>query len=231
MTVPYILRKNHLTAREDDYSAKPVVFESINQEELVKRVATKHSSLNETDILLAVKAYETEINEELIAGHNIITPMCNISLSISGVFDREVTEFDPEIHKLKLNYRPGVDFKNTTDQIHLVKITAAEVVPEIELFEDAESKTQNDKVTPGKAGTIKGDKLKINTEDAEEGIFFVGEDESSFKVVNFLRNKPAEIIFMIPDTLIAGNYHLQVRSKMDGKSLRISELDFELTVD
>lgn len=231
MTVPYILRKNHLTAREDDYSAKPVVFESLNQEELVKRVVAKHSSLNETDTLMAVKAYEAVISEELIAGHNIISPMCNISLSISGVFDREVTEFDPEMHKINLNYKPGIDFKNITEQINLVKITAAEIIPEIELFEDAESKTQNEKITPGEAGTIKGNKLKINTEDAEEGIFFVAEDETSFKVVNFLRNKPAEIIFMIPDTLTTGKYHLQLRSKMDGKSLRIGELDFELSVE
>jgi len=231
MTVPFILRKNYLTTREDDFTAKPVVFDSVNQEELVKKVAAKHSALNEADVLIAVRAYEAVIAEELVQGSNIVTPMCNISLGITGVFDREIQDFDPEHHNLHLNYKPGVDFRTISEQVKLVKITAAEVMPVIELFEDTETQTKNEVITPGKAGTIKGSKLKVNTEDPVEGIFFVSADDISTKVESYIRNKPSEVIFMVPEGLEAGQYQLQVRSKLEGKSLRIGELDFDLSVN
>ncbi|MFA8433956.1 MAG: DUF4469 domain-containing protein [Marinifilaceae bacterium] len=231
MPIPFILRKNYLTERKDDYTAKPVTFDSLNQEQLVKKVVERHSSLNEADALIAVRAYESIIAEELKAGHNIVTPMCNIRLSISGVFDREVTEFDPVLHRLKLNYTPGIDFKKIPEQIELVKISAAEVLPVIEFFEDTTTKTQNEKISPGGAAKISGSKLKVNEADTDEGVFFIAQDDTSYRVTTFLRNMPSDAIFMIPETLTPGKYHLQVRSKMDGKTLRIGELDFELTVE
>lgn len=231
MTVPFILRKNHLTEREDDYVAKPIVFNSLNQEDIIKKVVERHSSLSKSDALIAVKAYESIILEELVEGRNIVTPMCNISLSISGVFDREITEFDPQLHHVNLNYKPGIDFRKIPEQIKLVKIEAAEIIPDIKLFEDSVTNTKNEKITPGAAAKIQGSRIKTNPEDTEEGIFFVSEDDASFRVVSFLRNMPSEAIFNIPNNLAAGKYRLQVRTKMDGKALRIGELDFELTVD
>lgn len=231
MTVPFIFRENYLTPRKDDYVAKPVAFDSVNQQELVRKVVAKHSALNESDVLIAVKAYEGVIAEEIAQGNNIVTPMCNISLSITGVFDREIQEFDPKLHKLHINFKPGVDFKSIPEQIKLVKITAADVMPVIECFKDTESETKNEIITPGKAGTIKGSKLKVNTEAVDEGIFLVAADDTLTKVDSYIRNKPSEVIFMVPEGLATGQYQLQVRSRLEGKSMRIGELDFELSVN
>jgi len=231
MTVPFIFRKNHLTKREDDYVAKPVPLDSLNQMDIVKNIAATQSTLNETDILITVQAYEAAIAKAITQGHNIVTPMCNISLSIKGVFDREIQEFDPKLHKVNLNFRAGVDFKMIPKQIKLVKIATADVMPVVEFFEDTQTNTKNKIITPGKAGTIRGSKLKVNAEDPDEGIFLVATDETSTKVDKYIRNKPSEVIFMLPEELATGQYHLQVRSKMEGQSLRIGELDFVLSVN
>ena len=231
MKVPYIFRKNPLTERPDDYVGKVVVFESVDQKRIVQQIVAENGTISEADAMNCVQAYEKQIKKEVMAGHNVVTPMCNISLSISGVFDREVTEFDPELHKINLNFKPGVDFRKVPEMIELVKIEAPEILPEIEFFEDSESETKNDKLTPGVAAKIQGARIKTNPEDAEEGIFFVSEDGDSFKVTSFLRNMPSEAIFNTPKELTAGKYKLQVRTKMDGKTLRIGELDFELTVE
>lgn len=231
MTLPFILRKNHLTEREDDYSAQPVVFDTLDSESLIKKSVKKHSSLNVADSTVAINAFHEQIYEELLAGNSIITPLCNIRLSISGVFDGDNMEFNPEKHKVNINYTPGVDFRDLPKEMKLKKMATADILPELEYFEDSGSDTRNEKITPGKAAIIKGARIKINQESAEEGIFFIAEDKTEVKVETYLRNMPSELIFSTPETLAAGKYHVEVRSKLEGKTLRIGELEYVLTVN
>ena len=231
MTLPFILRKNFLTDREDDYTAQPVVFDTLDMETIIKKSVERHSSLNVVDSTVAVSAFHEQIYEELLAGNNIITPMCNIRLSISGVFDGDNMDFNPKIHKVNLNFNAGIKFKDLPQEIKLKKMATAEVLPELEYFEDSDSQTRNEKITPGKAAIIKGSRIKIDQDIAEEGIFFIAEDKTELKVKTYLRNMPSELIFSTPETLAAGKYHVEVRSKLEGKTLRIGELEYELIVN
>ncbi|WP_372640626.1 DNA-binding domain-containing protein [Ancylomarina sp.] len=231
MTLPFILRKNHLTERDDDYSAQPLAFDTLDMDTLIQKSVKRHSSLNVADSTIAIRAFQEQVYEELLAGNNIITPMCNIRLSISGVFDGDNMEFNPEKHKVNLNFNAGIDFKGLPNEIKLKKMATADVLPELEYFEDSDSHTRNETITPGKAAIIKGARIKINQESAEEGIFFIAEDNNETKVETYLRNMPSELIFSTPETLAAGKYHVEVRSKLEGKTLRIGELEYALTVN
>ncbi|WP_321515360.1 DNA-binding domain-containing protein [Marinifilum fragile] len=231
MTLPFYLRKNPLTQREDDFSAQTLVFETTEMEAIVSRAVKRHSSLNEVDATLAVNAVFEQVYEELLAGNNVITPMCNIRLSIAGVFDADHMDFDPEYHKVNLNFTPGVNFRNLTQEVKLKKITASDVLPKIDGFEDSETASKNEKITPGKGGIVKGSKLKLNKDKAEEGLFFIAADNTEHKVTTYMRNMPSELIFSIPDGLTAGKYRLEIRTYLEGKTLRTGQLDYELTVD
>lgn len=231
MTLPFLLRKNPLTPREDDFSAQTVVFETTEMKTIIQKAVKRHSSLNEVDASLAVNAVFEQVYEELLAGNNVITPMCNIRLSISGVFDADHMEFDPERHKINLNFSPGVDFRQLTQEVKLKKIAASDVLPEIDSFEDSETASKNEKITAGKGGIVKGSKLKIDKEVADEGLFFIAADDSEHKVTTYMRNMPSELIFTIPDGLTSGKYRLEIRTYLEGKTLRTGQLDYELTVD
>jgi len=231
MTLPFILRKNHLTEREDDYLAQTVVFETTEMEVIIRNAVKRHSSLNEVDASLAVNAVFEQIYEELLAGNNVITPMCNIRLSIAGVFDGDQMDFNPEYHKINLNFSPGVNFRKLTQEVKLKKMAAADILPELDLFEDSETASKNEKITPGKGGIVKGSKLKIDKDKADEGLFFIAADNTEHKVTTYMRNMPSELIFTIPDGLTAGKYSLEIRTYLEGKTLRTGQLDYELTVD
>lgn len=114
---------------------------------------------------MAVRAYESVIHEELIQGLNIVNPTCNIGLSISGIFNLKITKFDPKRHHVNLNYTSGVDFRKIGEQIELVKIEAAEIIPDIKYFENSTNNTQNDKITPATAAKIKSSRISTNKDD------------------------------------------------------------------
>ena len=229
MTLPFILRKNHLTEREDDYLAQTVVFDTLDMETIIEKAVKRHSSLNEVDSNLAINAFFEQVYEELLAGNNVTTPMCNIRLSIAGVFDGDKMDFDSEQHKVNLNFSPGVDFRKLSQEVKLKKMAAADILPELDLFEDSETDSKNEKITPGKGGIVKGSKLKIDKDIADEGLFFIAADNTEHKVTTYMRNMPSELIFTIPEGLAAGKYRLEIRSYLEGKTLRTGQLDYELT--
>jgi hypothetical protein len=80
-------------------------------------------------------------------------------------------------------------------------------------------------------GQVVGHRLKFDPEDAAQGIFFVADDGTETKVAVVGRNKPAELIFMVPGDLDAGEYTLEVRATLHGSNdVRVGALEAPLTV-
>ncbi len=75
--------------------------------------------------------------------------------------------------------------------------------------------------------------LKIDETVNDEGIFIlpangVGETKVSYLYMNY----PKSLQFEIPESLVAGNYKIEVRNRAhNGKSIRIGTLDFLLKVE
>ena len=101
--------------------------------------------------------------------------------------------------------------------------------PTVEDFKDIASNSMNDTLTPNAVGHITGSSLKINTEDTEQGIFLIASDGTTIQVSTLIRNKPSEVIFMIP-ALASGTYRLEIRNKPKTKELRIGQLNGDLVV-
>ena len=104
--------------------------------------------------------------------------------------------------------------------------------PSLTRFYDNGSETQNKLITPNGGARIKGSLLKFDEEDENQGIFFIDQSDNSEHRVDqpLLRNKPGELIFILPD-LPAGGYRLEVRSILPHTStLRTGALTDELTI-
>jgi hypothetical protein len=85
--------------------------------------------------------------------------------------------------------------------------------------------------TPGGMGQIEGHRLKFDPTDAAQGIFFIAADGTETQVAIVGRNKPADLMFMVPDTLTAGEYTLEVRATIHGSTdVRTGALEAPLTV-
>jgi hypothetical protein len=86
-------------------------------------------------------------------------------------------------------------------------------------------------LTPGGMGKIEGHRLKFDPTDAAQGIFFIAADGTETQVAIVGRNKPADLMFMVPDTLTAGEYTLEVRAILPNRTdLRVGALEDPLVV-
>ena len=93
------------------------------------------------------------------------------------------------------------------------------------------SEARNSVLTPGGMGELVGHRLKVDPADDAQGVFFVTEDGAETKVAVLGRNKPANLMFLVPDSLTAGNYTLEVRAKIySGEDLRVGALEVPLVV-
>jgi hypothetical protein len=113
----------------------------------------------------------------------------------------------------------------------LVKDEAQVSEPNSTEYLDFASGTKNSTLTPGGPGQLTGHRLKFDTSDPQQGIFFVAGDSSETQVSVVMRNKPAELMFIVPESLAAGDYALEVRASMsDGGEVRSGALRHTLTV-
>jgi hypothetical protein len=74
------------------------------------------------------------------------------------------------------------------------------------------SDTVNDVITPGGVVQLRGGKLKFLADQPDNGIFLLGENETEFKVLTIVENKPARLIAVLPADLPKGEYFIELRT-------------------
>jgi hypothetical protein len=215
MAVQYYLVPVGLTDDVNDYRAVTVSVGSISEDDLISRVAVRNTGVPVQSIRSVVQTVR-EIKKELLRdGFTITTDDTNYKVDIAGVFNGKDDVFDPKRHQMRANPRLGKGFTGMFQDIYPVKLN--EVVdhskPNPTDFEDMKSNTVNATLSPGGIGQLIGMRLSFDTSDASQGIFMVNnttKDET--KVTTVAHNKPGKLIFAIPETLIKGDYEIEVRS-------------------
>ena len=98
-------------------------------------------------------------------------------------------------------------------------------------FTDVNSGERNSVLTPSGMAQLIVHRLKFDLAEADQGIYTIAADSAETKVAIVGGNKPAELMFLIPDTLTAGDYTLVVRATIhDSADVRQGNLDAVLTV-
>ena len=94
------------------------------------------------------------------------------------------------------------------------------------------SETTGEQLTPGGIAHLRGQFLKFETTDAQQGIFFRnGNQETKVAGKTVARNMPSELIFMVPATMRKGTYQVEVRTVLHGsRKLKTAKLSAEVTV-
>lgn len=216
MPLKYALFENHLTSDPNDYMAKVQTLGTKSLEDVIDVMINRGSTVTKADALSVLEEYSAALEQCLRDGHSVNTPLFNISPSIRGVFYGKDDPFTPSRHRLRINMTPGVRLRQLEEQIQLERVSPVHPTPDLEDFEDVTSETRNATVTPGGLARLRGSRLKYEPNDPAQGIFFIGSTGTETRVDNIVRNKPGELNFLIPDTLAAGTYTLQVRAKLEG---------------
>ena len=228
MPVRYVLRKYPF--RENQYTAQVKPFSALSLNDIVDNMLQHGSTVTRADIVGVLELFFTTIEDSVIEGHSVNLPMCNYGAVIKGVFDSSDASVHHTQHVVHAAVSPGTRFKKSVSmRAEVRKMESSLPVPEPGCFTDLASGQRNAILTPGNLGELYGSRLKIDTSDADQGIFIISEDKTETKVEVLATNVSIRLIFLIPQ-LGPGTYTMEVRKCFKSQDIRTGKLPVALTV-
>ena len=212
--IKYNLRENLLTADPDDCMAQVTDARTYTQEDIAAEMLKRGSSLTAADIA-AYQKLEVEVCKEIIAdGGNLSTPLITTNFSITGVFTNQTDSFDKTRHAVKLNVNAGAELRTAAQSAKVQKVEGASTDPYITSVTD---KVTGDTSTikAGSVMEITGSRLKFDASDAEQGVFALTAS-GEIRCVTVIENKPARLMVLLPADIPAGEFSVEVRTKLTG---------------
>jgi hypothetical protein len=209
----YTLYLNRLVTDGISYTARLIQQKVTTYDEVIEKTTRRGIAITDTELIGAVNELTYTIIDELNMGHIVETPLGRFSLSICGPFESLDDSVDLDRHYVKVNCRKGDAIKIDPTKLTFEKVKQTVVAPFIDHVLDYSTMEENATITPGGAAEINGELLKIDTEDPEQGLFFI-QNGTTTKVDVLIRNLPSDLIFNIPTSLVAGEYQLEIRNKI-----------------
>lgn len=229
MPIQYSLLDNQLTTDPDDYRAVVQTTEVLGEDDLINDMTSRGSTATKTDVLAVLEEYKAAIERAIADGKRINTDLVNVYPSIRGVFDGNGDSYDATRHAVRVNVSSGVRLREATRGVSLEKVRAGETGPLLDHYHDTLADEIDGLVTPGGGARITGGNLKVREVDGA-GVYFVDSEGNATEAPNLMRNKPGDLIFLVPQ-LAPGDYALEVRTaSTDNGTLRTGRLEAVLTV-
>jgi len=212
MSLRYGLIPNHLTDDPDDYMGIVTNNEAVTAEKIVEQMVGKGSTVTKAEALSVTEEFEYAVVEAVKNGNSVNTQLFKINPSVSGVFTDKHDGFDPARHAIRLNLNAGSRLSKAIADIELRKVEITSPQPVVQQFIDLKTKVVNESFTPGQVAALRGSLLKFDEEDNTQGIFFIAADGAETRVSNMIKNKPSELMFLVPDSLTTGTFQLELRT-------------------
>ena len=231
--ISFSLVENHLTTAPNDFTAQTVNVRSFGMSEIVKRIMARNPGLSEAQINAALEEFIKEACIIIEDGGAINTPLFNTQPSIAGVFHGAADMFDARRHRIRTNLSVGTAMRRATASIRTQKVQTTEPAPYILEVHDVLSDTVNEQITPGGVLQIWGGRLRIVSENLDNGVFMIDDTGNAIKMPVVIENKPSRLIVMMPTDMPAGTYTLEVRtsfvnSSKESKNLKTRRFNREL---
>lgn len=233
------LYDNFLTKdNPNDFIARTVSERSLN----VKQICEAAANRGGADVTVASMEHATELFLKEMAyqmcdGYSVNTGYFTAGTQIRGVFDSPKEAFNSEKHTILFQFNQGEKLRAEIPTIEINILGVADASSAILQVKDVKSGTINDILTPGRNLKISGSKIKIAGDNPANGIYFVNmdtNDRTQVEESDMVINNPSELIVIIPSTISAGGYKLEVVTQYAGGNLlkepRTAEFDKTLVV-
>jgi hypothetical protein len=231
MSIRYYLQPNPITPDPNDQKARVQPNSTLGIDDIVKRIVKRGTTLTETDVRAVLRLSFDEIADAVAEGNNVNLPLVNIKPSIQGVFANVNDSYDDSRHTIRASVSAGIGLQQKMGTATVEKIGSSIVSPDIVDFSDVRTNTHTQASKNG-IGIITGSELKFNPANAEEGIFFVNNaTNAETKVTEVALRTEGKLMFMIPNTLVAGSYYVEVRKAYtSSNAIRSDAFEQNLTV-
>jgi len=233
MSIHYALFENNVTSDPDDFAAVVRSTENADLEALIRRMGERGSTTTRADIMAvmedAIGACESMLLDVMRVNCG---GLVELFPRVRGKFAGAADGFDPARHAVDVGANPGSRVRQTVrDNARLVRDEAIKPMPNPLEYRDIGSESTNDQLTAGNIGQLSGSRLKFDPAAADEGVFLVpAGGGTATRITTVQKNKPAQLVFLVPDGVAAGEYYVEVRARIHGgQDLRTGRLDASLT--
>jgi hypothetical protein len=232
MALKYALFDNKMTEDPDDYMAIIQEAQNKNLDDIIKQITVAGSILKETECRAVIRDFLKKLAENAQEGIGFLNDYFSINFSIQGVFKDADDRYDPKRHSILMNLTANTELKKSLDFIKVEKVSPNIPQPIVHQLYDMLSNTTNATLSGNGMAEIKGEKLSINTAEADEGIFLINVATATETKVSLIHNnEPKKLQFLVPTGLQAGTYKVEVRNRAHrGKDIRKGVLGVDLTV-
>lgn len=202
----------------------PLTSESIDR--IIDLMLQHNPNLSRQKIEIVLSRLGDLLVERIERGQSITTKAFSVRPSSKGYFADGEFYLDPErILSFHLVLNQQMNFLQK-DPVPYTRLQT----PQLEYFDDLGSKTTNLLITPGGLAELRGAHFKCNKLDLEHGLFFVGEDQSEFRVDILAVVNPEKLFFVIPSPMPGGLYFLKLKVRGMDKDI-VGELGNTLEVE
>ncbi len=230
MSIKYALYENHMTSDPDDFIAVPQGDEFVELSDIVRNIKESMPEISEDEIEKVLMAFFKSTSNYLKDGIRVNTPLVNLFVKMRGIYNHKNEVFTRGRHQALFGISGGMMLKNLSHDLLFEKVSADDPKPNPDTFMDLTTNYLNEVLTPSGMGILTGSRLKIDTKDEHQGIYFVSAHGNETKVRNISKNKPGELMFQIP-IMDSGEYTMDVRAMIPGSGeIKEGTLDYDLTV-
>jgi hypothetical protein len=231
MPLRYGLIENPLTGDPDDYMAVTFDNQTVGIDGIVERMVSRGSTVTKAEALGTLEEFNLAVCEIVKDGFNVNTELFSVYPTVAGVFNDASEGFNSSKHSINLNLRAGQRLTEAIANLSVEKVTVTESKPVLQLFTDLKSGAINESASKGQIVSIKGALLKISGEASLVGVFFIAADGTETQITDFVKNKPSELLFFIPEDLAVGSYDVEVRTVLTShKSVSVGQLSNKIAI-
>ncbi|MDR0475529.1 MAG: DUF4469 domain-containing protein [Treponema sp.] len=213
------LYPNYLSSKvEGSYIPKTANEASLSIEEVCKSLKDRGGYPGDYETLVdAVKRYYNEVAYQLCDGFSVNNGYYSIHPSISCTFNHAHESVSSKKDRIGFKFRVNRLLRNLAQHFEFEIVGVMDGNAYIHEFVDNWEESVNTLFVPGDVFTISGNKIKVEGDDPDVGVYFVPVDAPSeaVKVKRFVENYPSKIIGEAPDTKHLVNV-IEIRTQYSG---------------
>ena len=175
------------------------------------------SSLSIETMIHAVSLYFNEMERLLCNGYVIANPCFTAKAAVKGTFPGPAEHVHPDEHPVAIEFRQGVKLRKRAANIQIASLGETPKHYIMQTF-DAATGARSRTITPGRAFTVYGDKIKLAGDHPSVGLRFTNRqtgDTWRLEAPDLITNQPKTILLQAPD-LPVGEYTLTIVTQYVG---------------
>ena len=228
-SIKVYLYDNPLTPEKNDFAARVDAERTLDIRGICRAAYTRGGAdISPESMEHAVDLFLKEMGYQLCDGFAVNTGWFTATPTIRGVFRAPTETFDRDRHHILMQFTQGDLMRREISNVEIEVLGQASESLAILQVKDKKTGKVNDEITPG---------LKVAGDKPEVGVTLVKVADGSRMIIgtdDLIVNNPSELLILLPTTLAAGKYRLEVATQYGGnknlKEARKVVFDNELTV-